>query len=171
MKTKIGVSIGLLGAAVYFLGLVGGYVPIIVLAGYILLFESDNWLKVSAIKAVVVCLFFSIVSVVVGLIPNAITLVDNLFRIFNGYFTFDFVQKIISLINTMILIMEKIVLLALGFNALNQKTFNFGIVDRLIAKHTTFNESATTNKTKSCPTCGAEITTDSTFCGSCGNKI
>ena len=52
MKTKIGISIGLLGSAVYFVGLVGGWIPLILIAGYVLLSEAYEWLRMSAIKAI-----------------------------------------------------------------------------------------------------------------------
>lgn len=54
MKTKLGISAGLLGAAVFFLALVGGWIPTILVAGYILLFEANDWLKNCAVKAVAV---------------------------------------------------------------------------------------------------------------------
>lgn len=173
MKTKLGISVGLLGATAYFLGLVGGYVPLVILVGYILLFESDRWLKVSGIKAVAVCIFFSVISVIVSLIPNAITLIDNVCRIFEGSFTLDAVTKIVNLVNTIITIAEKVVLLALAFSALNQKTFGFGVVDNLINTHFPFsgNEAVKHSATKMCPNCDTEILANSTFCGSCGNKI
>lgn len=61
MKTKLGISVGLLGTMVYFAALFGGYTPVILLAGYVLLFEENEWLKKAAIKAVALfgfdCLF------------------------------------------------------------------------------------------------------------------
>ena len=41
-KTRLGISVGLLGAGVCFLGLVGGYLVTAILAGYILLFEENE---------------------------------------------------------------------------------------------------------------------------------
>ncbi len=43
-KTKLGVSVALMGAALYFLGLFSGYVALIILAGYVLLMEENVWL-------------------------------------------------------------------------------------------------------------------------------
>jgi hypothetical protein len=136
MKTKLGITANLLGAGLYFIGLVGGWVPVILLAGYVLLFESNDWLKNAAIKAVAICVFFAIVSAIVGLIPNAITLVDNVFSIFKGNFSIAFVSKIVTLANTILTIAQKLLLLVLGFKGLHFGTIGFGVVDRLIAKHT-----------------------------------
>ena len=41
-KTKLGITIGMLSALVYFVALVGGYTPLFLLVGYILLFEEPN---------------------------------------------------------------------------------------------------------------------------------
>lgn len=143
MKTKLGISIGLLAAALYFLGLVGLYTPLFLLAGYVLLFESGRWLKVSAVKAVMVCIFFSVISAVVGLIPNAITFVDNAFRIFNGNFSFAFATKIVNLVYAIITIAEKIALLMLAFKALDQKSVTIKPIDQLIAKYFPLENSET----------------------------
>ena len=43
MKTKLGVSVGILGAATYFLGLFSGYTVLALVVGYILLCEQDSW--------------------------------------------------------------------------------------------------------------------------------
>lgn len=50
-KTKLGVSIGLLGAGIFAAALFGGYVATIVLAGYVLLMETNEWLRRAAVKA------------------------------------------------------------------------------------------------------------------------
>jgi len=136
MKTKIGVSVGLLGSAVYFVGLVGGWIPLILIAGYVLLSEADEWLRMSAIKAVAIYTFFSVASAIVGLIPNLITIINNMAVIFDSSFSISSVTKIVALISSLLLISEKVLLLSLGFKALDQGTVNFGVIDRLIEKHT-----------------------------------
>ncbi|MDR1062254.1 MAG: zinc ribbon domain-containing protein [Clostridiales bacterium] len=176
MKTKLGISIGLLGAAAYFLGLFGGYTAVVILAGYILLFESDRWLQVSAVKAVAVCVFFSVVSAVVGLIPDAIRLIDGVVGIFGGSFSIGFISNIVALASTILSIAQKLLLLMLGLLALDQKTFEFGAVDSLISKHFPLGgagaaPAASAAGPRPCPTCGAEIPAGTAFCGSCGSKV
>ena len=136
MKTKLGISAGLLGAAVFFLALVGGWIPTILVAGYILLFEANDWLKNCAVKAVAVITFFALVSAVVGFVPNIITLIDDVANLFNETFSIAFISKIVTLINTVLTIAEKLLLLAMGFKALHHGTVGFGIIDKLIARHT-----------------------------------
>lgn len=50
-KTRMGISVGLMGAATYLCGLFGGLMVTVVIAGYILLFEENAWLK----RAAVIC--------------------------------------------------------------------------------------------------------------------
>lgn len=51
-KTRMGISVGLMGAATYLCGLFGGLMVTVVIAGYILLFEENAWLKRAAVKSV-----------------------------------------------------------------------------------------------------------------------
>ena len=44
-KTKLGITIAMFAAAIYVVALVGGYVPAILLGGYVLLREENEWLK------------------------------------------------------------------------------------------------------------------------------
>ena len=136
MKTNLGISVGLLGAAVYFLGLVGGWLPVILIAGYVLLFETNEWLRKSSIKAVAICIFFAVLSAIVGFVPDAFTLINNVANIFEENVHVAVISNIVALINTILFIIEKVLLLLLGFKALHQGTVGFGIIDRLVEKHT-----------------------------------
>lgn len=76
-KTRLGISAGLLGAAIYFVGLFSGYLVAVVLTGYVLLFEENSWLRKSAVKAVFVMALFSLLITVLNLVPNAISFIND----------------------------------------------------------------------------------------------
>lgn len=135
MKTRLGISVGLMGAAIYLMVLFGGYVPAILLAGYVLLFESNAWLKKTAVKAVAIGLFFSILTAVIGLVPNAFSLINSLCGIFGGSFYVGFIDSFISLLNGLLNIAEKLLLLLMAFVSLHQGNISFGFIDRLIEDH------------------------------------
>lgn len=134
-KTKLGVSVGLLGAAIYFMGLFSGYLVAILLAGYVLLCEDNEWLKKSAVKAVSVMALFSFLVTVVNLIPNAISIIDYIVSMFGGNFYVAFLSNLVSAVVAVLDIIEKLVLLGLGAKALNQGTITIPVVDRLINKY------------------------------------
>ena len=48
-KAKLGISVGLLGAAIYLTALSGSLLGLLVLAGYVLLVEDNQWLRLSAV--------------------------------------------------------------------------------------------------------------------------
>lgn len=134
-KTKLGISVGLLGAAVYFAGLFSGYIVMILLAGYVLLAEENIWLKKASVKAVALMMGFSLLSALLGLIPDAIGVVDSICNIFNGYFTLSVVTKIISMLRTVLSFAETVLFLILGLKALNQGTLPIPVIDKLINKY------------------------------------
>lgn len=134
-KTKLGISVGLLGAAIYFMGLFSGYLVAILLAGYVLLCEDNEWLKKSAVKAVSVMALFSFLATVVNLIPNAISVIDYIVSMFGGNFYIAFISNLVSAVVAVLDIIEKLVLLGLGAKALNQGTITVPVVDKLINKY------------------------------------
>ncbi|SDN56059.1 hypothetical protein [Acetanaerobacterium elongatum] len=48
-KAKLGITVGLLGATIYLMALMGS-IPLIIIAGYVLLFEENEWLKKRLLK-------------------------------------------------------------------------------------------------------------------------
>jgi len=134
-KTKLGISVGLLGAAIYFMGLFSGYMVAVLLAGYVLLFEGNEWLKKSAVKAIAVMVVFSFLTTVVNLIPNAISAIDYIVSMFGGNFHITFVANLVSAVVAVLNIIQKLLLLGLGVKALNQGTIAVPVVDNLINKY------------------------------------
>ncbi len=135
MKSKLGISVGLFGAGIYLGNLVGGILVSILLLGYVLLFEENEWLKVSVIKATVLSMFFTFITMVVELVPRTSGTIDNLMRIFDGDFTMQFLSRLTLFLNYGIGLLEMVVFLLLAVKALNQRTMNIPVVDGMIKKH------------------------------------
>lgn len=133
-KTKLGISVGLLGAAVYFFGFFGGSVATILIAAYILLMEENSWLKKSAVKAVALWIVFALISAVLGFIPDIIGFVDSIFNIFGGSFHISFLTNIVYMLRNGLDIVEKVLFLLLGLKALNQGTVPVPGIDKLVDK-------------------------------------
>lgn len=135
MKTKLGISVALVAAMAYLVGFFSGNVALLLIMGYVLICESDEWLKKSVVKALVVGLLFSLASAVIGFIPNAMSLVDDLLNIFGGNFNILFISRIVTFINTVLTVMEKLLMLALAIMALDNKTIKLPLIDDIIEKH------------------------------------
>lgn len=135
MKAKLGISVGLLGAATYLIALFGGYIPLLLLVGYILIIEENIWLKKAAIKSMALCLFFSLINSVIGLIPSLIYLIDDLLNIFDNSFSLPTITSIIIFLQSAVSLVKTVFLLGLGITALNQGTIKFPFIDKLIDKH------------------------------------
>lgn len=66
-KTKLGIPVHVLGAVFYLLCVFGGYIPAILIAGYILIREADENLRTAAVTGVLVMLAFAALNLVLGL--------------------------------------------------------------------------------------------------------
>jgi len=131
--TRLGISDCLLAATIFFLAILSLWGPVVLLTGYVLLFESNRWLRTSAVKALAVLILFHLVTTAIGFIPVGFTMMGGFlsilevaFRIFSGIFLF-----IISMLG----ILRMALLLLLAFKALKRETMSLGPIDDLIAKH------------------------------------
>lgn len=134
-KTRFGITVSLLGAAIYFMGLFGGYLVTALLTAYVLLFEENEWLKKSAVKAVALMVVFSILSVLIHLIPNIISFIDDVVGIFGGSFYINFISKLVTAVASALNLIETVLFVGLGFKALNQGNIAVPVVDKLIDKY------------------------------------
>jgi len=134
-KTRLGITVGLMGSAVYLISLFGGYLPAIVLVGYVLLFEENAWLRKNAVRAIAVLVLFSLISTLIHFIPDLINFIDDVFQVFNGNFNVAFLNKIVNVLISALNIIEKVLLLVLGVKALNQGSVSVPVVDKLTDKY------------------------------------
>ena len=135
MKAKLGVSVGLLGAGIYLAAIFGGLTPVILMAGYVLLFEENEWLKKSAVKAIAIVLTFAFLVTLINLIPDLLRWIATLVSVFKGTFNYNVLSSIISVITQAIEIIRTCLFLLLGAKALNQGTVAVPVVDKLINKY------------------------------------
>ena len=136
MKTRLGISVGMAAAATYFAAIFGGYTVLTLFVGYILLVETNPWLRKTAVKAFIICLLFSLINIVVGFIPSVLNTVWDVLNIFEV--NTNWVYKINSIFNifqSAISGLRTILLLVLGFMSFNQSTIPLGPIDSMIHKH------------------------------------
>ena len=133
-KIKLGVSAGLAGAILYFLGAIS-IIPAVILAGYILLKEENDWLKYQAVKMVMIVVIF-------GAINIGLNCSDDIFAIFNqviGIFAKNVHIAVplglTGILSTVCSLLRNIVLIWSGINALNFKTVYVASIDELVSKN------------------------------------
>lgn len=131
-KTRFGLHVGLMGAAIYLMGFYGGYLVAVLLAGYVLLFEGNEWLRRSAVKAVALMVCFSIAATLIYLIPNAINVLDGFVGIFGGSVYINAISSLASAVGSALDIVEKVLFIGLGLKALTQGNIAVPVVDKLI---------------------------------------
>lgn len=133
-KTKLGVTVGLVGATLYFLALINT-LSLILLAGYVLLFETNEWLKKSAVKAVAVAITFSLIPVAVSFGSDIFSLLNAIMSWFNSNARLSYPLNLNTIINSSAYGLQKIILLLLGFKALTQGSMSVGPLDEIVNKN------------------------------------
>lgn len=134
-KTKLGLPAGLFGALIFAAAYFGGYTVLFLVAGYVLLCEEDLWLRRTAVKAVLVTVVFSVINLVLGLVPDLVGIVDDLFNVFGSYFSIPFISKVIILLQSVISLVRMLVFVLLGVMALSQNKMKLPVVDDFLEKN------------------------------------
>lgn len=134
-KTKLGITVGAIGAITYFAGFFSGCLVAIILAGYVLLFEENAWLKRSVVKAIVLLAFFSVTIAIINVIPDLIGFIGNIASVFNGHFTISKLNQIVTVLVSGLNLIEKVLFLGLGLKALEQGTIVIPFIDKKVSKY------------------------------------
>jgi hypothetical protein len=135
MKTKLGISAGFFAAIAVLLAYFAGYTPFLLVLGYALLAEDNAWLKKSLIKVLIIDLAFSALYVVIGLLPNAISLIEDLLRIFSVHFYPSAFHSFFSFLNGCVGFLEKIVFVLIAVFLITEKEIKIPVLDNLLKKY------------------------------------
>ncbi len=134
LKTKLGVSIALVGAAMYFLGAVS-FTPAVLLAGAMLIMEDNLWVKRQAAKMIGVVVSFALLSVAIGWIDDAVSLLNTVVHWVDKDAKWLSVPgNLTSFCQLILNVAEEILLIVMGFSALKMKEIRFAPVDKLLEK-------------------------------------
>ena len=134
-KTKLGISVGLLGALLYAIGLWGGYFLTIAAVAYVLIREENAWLKQTAVKALALTFLFPLISVAIGVIPDLVGLVQSVMNLFDEFFSMEIILEIETILRSILNIVEYVIFILLGIFALGKKTIRLPLVDAAVEKH------------------------------------
>lgn len=121
-KSKLGLPAGLAAAIMYMTGVLGGYFPALLLAGFVLLYEEENFIRRAAVKTVILMFLFSILNFVIYLIPDIVGIFQNLLAIFKVYFATNFLDNISATFGQTLSLVETVLFLVLAVLALFGKS-------------------------------------------------
>ena len=129
-KTKLGVSVAAFGAFIFMAAGVGGFVPAVLLAGYVLLMESNEWLRKTAVKALATLAVCNFIILLVGVVPDALGAFYTITNVRIAFLT-DLFNGIVRILG----ILKDLAFLGLAFKALNQGTIKIPVVDGIVDKY------------------------------------
>ena len=130
-KTKIGLSVAVMSAIVYLTALFGGYTPLLLIAGYILIVEESTQLKKTAVSAFLLLLTFSAVNYVIGLLPDILNMFYSFLEIFKVYVHLSFIDNVAGFLYSVLTLLREVVLALLAIAALLKKPVNIPFVNKL----------------------------------------
>jgi hypothetical protein len=133
-KAKLGISVSILGAAVYFLGLVNT-VPLVILAGYILIVEEDSWLRKAAVKAVAIVLTAVIVVSLLGLLSYVFDFLNVIIGWVHLPVKLGYPLNLDDLIKTAVYFIRDALLIGCGISALSGGSVKTGRIDSFVDKN------------------------------------
>ena len=126
----------LLAAGVYVAGILN-FVALIIVAGYILIFEKSAWIKKAAVKAVVIVAMCSLIPVVMGFGDNIFAVLNSIISWFtrNSFTGIFWPIGLETIINNAVGAIEKLLLVILTLFALKDKSIRIGFIDKFVDKH------------------------------------
>jgi hypothetical protein len=129
-KTKLGLSVGLVGAALYFLGLFS-FASAFLLAGYVLLMEENEWLKKTAVKMVTILVAFYLVGLGISYIEEIIQFINNFIGLVKGR-PISVPYEFFYLLDNILWLAKILIMVLLGFKAMKSETLKLGPVDKVV---------------------------------------
>ena len=98
--------------------------------------ENNQWLRKTAVKAMILTIAFSLLSTFIGLITDIIEFIGSIVNLFNGSFYLTFVSKIVTILTLAIGLIKTVLFILLGIKALNQGSITVPVVDDMTNKNT-----------------------------------
>ena len=137
-NTKLGISAGLIGAVLFLMGLVEGYIPLLLIAGYVLIAEDNVWLKRTSVKAIVVTFLFSILYILIDLLPDFLDLINDFMALFDESLSnkaFEILRELITFFRSSVSLLKVVFFILLIIKALKNATIIIPPIDNFVNKH------------------------------------
>lgn len=136
-KTKLGISVCLMGALVFLSGYLG-ITALVLVGGYILLKEENEKLKKYVAYALVLYLAFLAASLVVSLIGGVFDILNFkswMYSVDVISTIYSFIRAVLSTLSSIISVAEKVVFGLFAACTLFGKEIKVAFLDKLVEKH------------------------------------
>ena len=130
--TKIGIPAKVLAGFAYLAAFFSGYTAFLLIGGYVLIREQNDWLRFHALKAGLLMICFSVAGALVSLIPNLMSWIGNWFDLFGGSFYPAFIFNIQGILMSTLDLLEKVLFLLLGIFAFLGKDLALPPLDKMV---------------------------------------
>jgi hypothetical protein len=137
-KTKLGVSLNLFVALLYFFSAIGswGILATIIATGYVLLFEENDKLKKIAIKTLIFIIFLTILTVLINLLTTWLIIsIVPLHDFFSFPISIHTWQAMVQSIDIIIRVIIFLILIIHGFRAYKGRYIKIKWIDSILGIH------------------------------------
>lgn len=112
--SKTGLEIRMVRLLIFFISALGGYLPLLLMAGFVFIIEEDDTVREDVLKAFFITISYSIIKLFVGYIP----IIINWFVVLSSLnFDFTRINSYFRVATEMIDFLRLIVLFKLGIEA------------------------------------------------------
>ena len=129
-KSKLGLSVGLTAVLMCLTGWFAGYVAAIVVAGYILIFEENKFLKQTAVNVLGLMFAFSLCSVAIIVIPSLWEIIESTVSMFE-YFYVDELHRVFNILQDILSVVRTIAFVGITLLAFNEKSVKIPVIDNM----------------------------------------
>ena len=134
-KTSLlGLPLPIVGIAMFLTCYFGGYVPALLLAGYILLKEDSRLLKQYAVAGILLMFTFSALSVIIGFLPDCLNLISDLLALFKVHFRLSFIYTIENLFYDVLALLKTVVFIGMAAVVIFSKNDSIPLIGKLMDK-------------------------------------
>jgi len=131
-RTKLGVSIPVMGALTFVVFLAGGYVAGLLLLGYILLCEENTDLKKTAVTALLITVGLSLVSILISFLPDVVDVFESFLSMFGVYLGGGFIDTFFNFLYRIFNVVKTAVLVVFAALTMMGKPVRLSFIDKLI---------------------------------------
>ena len=112
--TKVNIDRRLISVLIYAMAALGGYIPMLLLAGYVFIYEKDERLELDIMMSFSITIVYSILKLLIGYIP---VIINWILFIFSIKTDISFLSGVVKVITEIIEFVRLIIIFKLAIDA------------------------------------------------------